>query len=82
MSKENLKVVKLQRNLDVQELLQTAIDSLKDETDLPTGAVVIIAYDHKGMEGIDSFSTNMPFSRQIGLLETAKLELFITAEEE
>ena len=82
MSKENLKVVKLQRNLDVQELLQTVLDDLVEEPDQPTGAVVIVSYDHKSMEGIDTFSTVMPFSRQIGLLETAKLELFFNADEE
>jgi len=80
MKKEDLKVVSLTRNANVEELLKTVLDVLKDETETPTAAVVVVAYDTKDGEGLDTFSTNMPFSRQIGLLEAAKINCFIETE--
>ena len=78
MSKENLKVVAIKRNDDVISLLKLAIENIEAEEaeDQPIGAVILLAYKDFGMDGLEIYSSNLGFHRQIGILETAKMELF------
>lgn len=83
MSKENLKVVAIKRNDGVISLLKLAIENIEAEEaeeDQPIGAVILLAYKDSGMDGLEIYSSNLGFHRQIGILETAKMELFVSSE--
>jgi hypothetical protein len=76
MNKENLKVVAIKRNADVTSLLKLAIENIEADEEQPVGAIILLAYKDSGMDGLEIYSSNLGFHQQIGVLETAKMELF------